>query len=173
MIAAHMGPVSDVRRDNILIYSPAPTTQAQAEFTYLTHIMWNTFLGAGCPPAALAPAYRALATIPDVSVQTGITDAVGAPAIGISDDGGYSQLLLSPTSYQVIGSRVISTGANPLLQALAKRIDKLPRARRAAALKALKDLAKGRGDIPWPPKGEVVSSTALVQAAEVAGPGKV
>jgi hypothetical protein len=177
VIAAHMGPISAMGGDDILIYSPAPATQAQAEFAYLTHIMWNTFLGAGCPPAALAPAYQALATIPGVSVQTGITDAVGAPAIGISDDGGYSQILLDPTSYQVIGMRVISTGTNPILQALhnqIERIDKLPRAQRAAALKRLYIRARGRGyDGPWPPKGAVVTSTALVQAAEVAAPGDV
>jgi hypothetical protein len=176
-IAAHMGPIADLGRDNILIFSPDPVTQAQGEFTYLTHIVWNTFLGAGCPPAALAPAYRALATLPGVSVQTGITDAIGAEAIGISDDGGYSQLLLSPASYQVIGARVISTGVNPLLQALRDRIertDKLSPAQRAAALKRLAARLRGRGIAgAWPPKGAVVSSTALVRAAEVAAPGDV
>jgi hypothetical protein len=172
VIAAHMGPISDLRGDNILVFSPPPASRAQAEFTYLTHIMWNTFLGAGCPPAALAPAYRALATLPGVSVQTGITDAVGATAIGISDDGGYSQLLLSPTSYLVIGQRLISTGADPDLQRrgqLMQRIDKLPRAQRAAVLKRIRARAFPRA-IPWPAKGEVVSSTALVEAAEVAAP---
>lgn len=175
VIAAHMGPISDLGGDDILIFSPPPATQAQAEFTYLTHIMWNTFLGAGCPPAALAPAYRALATLPGVSVQTGITDAAGASAIGISGDGGYSQLLLSPTSYLVIGQRVISTGANPLLQRLdqlKQRIDQLPRARRAAALKQLKARAFPRAG-RWPRRGAVVNSTALVRAAEVAAPGDV
>jgi hypothetical protein len=178
VIAAHMGPISGMGGDNILIGSPAPATEAQAEFTYLTHIVWNTSNGGpGCPSAGLAAAYRALAALPGVSVQTGITDAVGAEAIGISDDGGYSQLLLSPTSYQVIGARLISTGVNPLLQALRERIervDKLPSARKAAALKRLEARARGRGmDGPWPPKGAVVSSTALVQAAEVAAPGDV
>ena len=91
-------------------------------------------------------------------------------------DGGslrHSQLLLSPTSYQVIGVRVISTGADPAVQ----RLDKLPRARRAAVLKQLNARAYTRGRdgrvIPWPPKGEVVTSTALVQTAEVAAPGEV
>jgi hypothetical protein len=175
VIAAHMGPISDMGSDNILIGSPAPATPAQGEFTYLAHIMWNTFLGAGCPPAALAPAYRALATLPGVSVQTGITDAVGAEAIGISDDGGYSQLLLSPASYQVIGARLISTGVSPLVQALRERIERierLPAAQRAAALKRSETWLRGM-KLPWPPKGAVVSSTALVQAAEVAAPGDV
>lgn len=171
VIAAHMGPISEMGGDNILPFSPAPVTRAQAEFVYLTHIMWNTFLGAGCPPAVLGPAYRSLATLPGISVQTGITDAVGAPAIGISDDGGYSQLLLSPTSYQVIGARLISPGFNPLIQRLDERIAKLPKARRAVALERLRE--RDGLAIPWPPKGEVVSSTALVQAAEVAAPGDV
>jgi hypothetical protein len=180
-IAAHMGPISGLAGDDILISSPAPTTRAQAEFTYLTHIMWNT-TPAGCPPAALVPAYQALATIPGVSVQTGITDAVGAPAIGISDDRGYSQLLLSPTSYLVIGQRVMSTAVpdltGPHSRALLRaeqRIDKLPRAQRAAALKRLDAQVRATdgGDVPWPAKGDVVSSTALVQAAEVAAPGDV
>ncbi|HXW43652.1 MAG TPA: CU044_5270 family protein [Streptosporangiaceae bacterium] len=173
VIAAHMGTISDLGADSILIFSPAPATRAQAEFVYLTHIMWNTFLGAGCPPAALAPAYRALATLPGISVHTGITDAVGAPAIGISDDGGYSQLLLSPASYQVIGQRVISTGVDPLLQRLQERIGKLPGSRRAAALKRLRALVRARGNVSWPAKGAVVSSTALVRVAEVAAPGDV
>ena len=176
VIAAHMGPISAMGGDDILILSPAPATKARAEFVYLTHIMWNTS-PAGCPPAALAAAYQALATLPGVSVQTGITDAVGAPAIGISDNGGYSQLLLSPTSFLVIGQRDISTGTNPILQALHKRIeriDKLPRARRAALLKRLYIRVRGPGDDgPWPPKGAVVSSTALVRVAGVAAPGDV
>ena len=173
VIGAQMGSISDTGGDDILLFSPAPATRAQAEFAYLTHIMWNTFLQAGCPAAAVATAYQALATLPGVSVQMGITDAVGAPALGISDDDGYSQLLLSPTSYQVIGVRVISTGADPAVQ----RLDKLPRARRAAVLKQLNARAYTRGRdgrvIPWPPKGEVVTSTALVQTAEVAAPGEV
>jgi hypothetical protein len=175
VIAAHMGTISDLGGDEILMFSPAPVTKAQAEFVYLTHLMWNTFLGAGCPPAALAPAYQALATLSGVSVQTGIIDAAGAPAIGFSDDGGYSQLLLSPTSYQVIGVRLISTGASPDLRQFEQRLDKLPRARRTAALKRFKARAYTRGrdgrGMPWPPEGAVVTSTALVQAAEVAAPG--
>jgi hypothetical protein len=36
---------------------------------------------------------------------------LGAPAIGISDDGGQIQYVLSPTSYQVIGMQGSSPGA--------------------------------------------------------------
>jgi hypothetical protein len=169
VIDAHMG--TDTGGDDILPYSPPPVTRAQTEFAYLTHIMWNTFLSAGCPAAALGASYRALATLPGISVQAGITDAAGAPAIGISDDGGYSQLLLSPTSYQVVGSRVISTGVNPIVQELGKRINALSGARRAAAVKLFRRLK--RLYARWPRKGEVVTSTALAQAAEVAAPGDI
>ncbi len=163
VIAAHMGTISEMVGEGIL--SSGPTTQAQAEFAYLTNIMWNTYSGAGgCPPAALAPAYDALAAIPDVTVQT-VTDAVGAPVIAISDDGGYSQFLLSPTSYQVVGTQLISNGVNPWL-----RLHLSPRAR--AALKRRESL-EGWNFSQWPAKGEVVSSTTLVQAAEVAAPGDV
>ncbi len=165
VIAAHMGTISEMVGDGIL--SSGPATRPQAEFAYLTNILWNTTFGAaGCPPAAMAPAYRALAAIPGVSVQTDITDAVGAPVIGISDDGGYTQLLLSPTSYEVIGSQSISNGINPRL---GLRLS--PRAR--AALRRRESRARGGNLSYWPPKGEVVSSTTLVQTAEVAAPGDV
>jgi hypothetical protein len=90
------------------ILGGAQTTEPQLEFDYLTRILWNAFLGG--PPAAEAAVYRAMATLPGITVQQRITDAAGASAIGVSDDGGYNQLLLSPVSYQVIGWRVISNG---------------------------------------------------------------
>jgi hypothetical protein len=130
----------------------------------------------GGPPEAVAAVYRAFATLPGVSVQTGMTDAVGAPAIGISDDGGQSYYLLNPASYQFIGSVSLSNGVNPLVQQLDQRLqrmDKLPRARRAEALSRLRAWAARWPRGPWPPKGAVVSSTAIVVAAEVAAPGDV
>jgi hypothetical protein len=87
----------------------APTTEAQLEFSYLTRLLWNT-LGPYVPAPAEAAVYRAMATLPGITVQQDITNAAGAPAIGISDDGGYNQLLLSPATYQVTGLRVISDG---------------------------------------------------------------
>jgi hypothetical protein len=88
----------------------APKTEAQREFDYLAAILWNAAGGVGGPPAADATAYRALATLPGISVQPGVTDAAGNPAIGISDDGGYGQLLIDPVNYQVTGLRWLSTG---------------------------------------------------------------
>jgi hypothetical protein len=118
----------------------AETTKAQLEFDYLTRILWNARLGG--PPAALAAVYRAMATLPGITIQRAITDAAGAPAVGVSDDGGYNQLLLSPVTYQVVGWRVISYGTVPR-----------------------------RGRAPLAPKGSTILSTALTQVTEVAGPG--
>jgi hypothetical protein len=89
----------------------APATGAQLEFSYLTQLLWNT-AGPFVPAPAEAAVYRAMATLPGITVQQGITNAAGAPAIGISDNGGYNQLLLSPVTYQVAGLRVISDGAS-------------------------------------------------------------
>jgi len=123
------------------IGSGPPRTGAQLEFDYLTRILWNAHLAG--PPAAQAAVYRAMATLSGITVQQGITDAAGAPAIGISDDADYNQLLLSPVTYQVIGWRVISNG-----------------------------IALGRGPVArsWP-KGTLILSTALTQVTEVAAPG--
>jgi hypothetical protein len=87
----------------------APATEPQLEFSYLTELLWNT-AGPYVPAPAEAAVYRAMATLPGITVQQGITNAAGAPAIGISDNGGYNQLLLSPVTYQVTGLRVISDG---------------------------------------------------------------
>jgi len=58
---------------------------------------------AAAPPSALAAVYRAIATIPGVTVQQGLRDAAGSPAVGVSADGGATELLLNPQTYQVIG----------------------------------------------------------------------
>jgi hypothetical protein len=171
VVYAHLGQDGDAG-----LTGSAAATRAQAEFNDLIDVLWNVIGRPGGPPAAVAAIYRAFATLPGVSVQTGITDAAGAPAIGISDDGGYSQILLNPTSYQVIGLQTISNGVNPLLQQYERRlqrIDTLPRAQRAAALKGLRAWKARWPKGPWPPKGAVVSSTAIARAAEVAGPGDV
>jgi len=58
----------------------------------------------GGPLRGEAAAFQAMAALPGISVQLGITDIVGAQAIGVSA-GGFEQLLLNPVSYQVIGLR--------------------------------------------------------------------
>jgi len=118
----------------------AQTTEPRLEFDFLTRILWNAHLGG--PPAAEAAVYRAIATLPGITVRQGITNAAGEPAIGVSDDGGYNQLLLSPVTYQVTGWRAISDG---------------------------RAVMRLRG--PSWPKGSLILSTALIQVSEVAAPG--
>jgi hypothetical protein len=124
----------------------APKTRAQLEFDYLTLLLWNAAGGVGAPPAAEAAGYQALALLPGITVRQGVKDAVGVPAIAVSDDGGYSQLLLDPASYQVLGLRLLSTGIGPV-----------------AAAGHLKNSG--------PAKGTVQESLAYARVAEVAGPG--
>jgi hypothetical protein len=147
VIAKHAGaqPAAGSGAAGDLFGGGKPTTQARAEFNYLTWLMWNAQSGIGGPPSGDSAAYSALAALPGISVQEGITDAAGAPAIGVSADGGYNQLLLSPTTYQVIGLRSISTGVAP---------DRRRPSR-----------------IPYPPKGAVILSTAFTQVTEVPAPG--
>ncbi len=145
VIAKHAGAQSAVGAVGALFGGGKPTTQARAEFDYLTWLMWNAQSGIGGPPSGDSAAYSALAALPGISVQEGITDAAGAPVIGVSADGGYNQLLLSPATYQVTGLRSISTGV-------------APKRRRPAR-------------IPYPPKGAIIASTAFTQVTEVPAPG--
>jgi len=149
VIAAHTGgqPDAGLAAVGALFGGGKPTTKAQVEFDYLTWLMWNAQSGLGGPPSGDSAAYSALATLPGISVQEGITDAAGAPAIGVSADGGYNQLLLSPATYQVIGLRSISTGVAP------------KRMRYIGAHAA------------YPPKGAVILSTAFTQVTEVPAAG--
>ena len=125
----------------------APKGSDELEFDYLAQLLWNSATGE--PPAAEAAVFRALAAIPGVSSQQGITDVVGRPAIGRSDNGGKTQLLLDPRTYQVIGMRAASTGTDPV-----RTIG-----------------GKGR-KVPWPPKGTIIESMAWAQVTMVSGPGR-
>jgi hypothetical protein len=154
-----------------------PKTEAQREFDYLTLILWNAAL-AGGPPAAEAAAYQAMATLPGITVQQGITDTAGGQAIGVSDDGGYDQLLIDPVSYQVIGIRQLSTGIGPMsiAQALAsghippslrKLLAGLTKAERAALIA----MAKKQHGPAYPAKGTLIQEIVYAQTAEVPAPG--
>ena len=125
----------------------APKGRDELEFDYLAQLLWNSATGE--PPAAEAAVFRALAAIPGVNSQQGITDVIGRPAIGLSDNGGKTQLLLDPQTYQVIGMRAASTGTDPV---------------RTIA-------GKGR-KVPWPPKGTIIESMAWAQVTMVSGPGR-
>ena len=144
----------------------APENKGQLEFDYLSLLLWNAAGGVGAPPKAEAAAFRALAAIPGVTVQQGITDAAGNPAIGVSDDGGYDQLLLDPVSYQVTGLRQLSTGINPntAVPPTPQELAILPKAVRQKILRQLKAET-------WPRKGTVLQSLAYAKVSEVSGPG--
>jgi len=129
----------------------APRTQAQREFDYLTLILWNAAGGLGGPPAAEAAAYQAMATLPGISVEPGIKDTAGGQAIGVSDDGGYDQLLIDPVSDQVIGIRQLSTGIGPVTAAQAKE-------------------GKERQS-DYPAKGTLIYEMVYARTAEVPAPG--
>jgi len=143
----------------------APKNKGQLEFDYLSLLLWNAAGGVGAPPNAEAAAFRALAAIPGVTVQQGITDAAGNPAIGVSDDGGYDQLLLDPVSYQVTGLRQLSNGIGPKMAAPSpQQLAGYPKAMQQQILRKLKNPA-------GPPKGTVIESLAYAQVSEVSGPG--
>ncbi len=150
-----------------------PKTEAQREFDYLTLILWNS-APVGGPPAAEAAAYQAMATLPGISVQQGIQDTAGGQAIGVSDDGGYDQLLIDPVSYQVIGIRQLSTGIGPrsiaaghIPHSLRKLLARLTKAERDQLITALK---KKRAPA-YPSKGTLIDEIVYTQIAEVHAPG--
>ena len=95
--------------------------------------------------------FRAMATIPGVSSQQGITDVAGQPAIGLSASGGKSQLLLDPQTYQVIGARAFSEGQKVYPRAAGRKAAKLH---------------------TWPPNGDLFTSMAFAQVTMVSGPGR-
>jgi hypothetical protein len=159
------------------VSGPAPKNEAQLEYDYLTLLLWNAAAGVGGPPKAEAAVFRALATLPGITVQQGITDAAGAAATGLSDDGGYHQLLLDPRTYQVLGLRELSNGTGPI------SFDQLPASLRQQIMKlktaedhqkwfaAHKQLIDKLAAQDGPPKGTVLESLAYAQVAEVTGPG--
>ena len=148
VIAKQVAKVGPSAASGSIVSLYAPKGRDELEFDYLAQLLWNSATGE--PPAAEAAVFRALAAIPGVSSQQGITDAVGRPAIGLSDNGGKTQLLLDPQTYQVTGMRAASTGTDPV---------------RTIA-------GKGR-KAPWPPKGTIIESMAWAQVTMVSGPGRL
>lgn len=85
----------------------APTNQGQAEFDYLAEMLWVAY--AAAPANAQAHVYEAMAVIRGVTVDMHATTAAGQPAIGVSDNGGDSWVLLDPQTYRLIGLTVKAT----------------------------------------------------------------
>jgi hypothetical protein len=144
-----------------------PTTQAQREFDYLTTLLWGA-APVGGPPAAEAAAYQAMATLPGITVQQGIRDTAGGQAIGVSDDGGYGQLLIDPVSYQVIGIRWISNGIRPGGQLSASARKRLASENK---LRARERRLRALDKEPYPPAGTLLMEIVHTQTAEVSAPG--
>jgi hypothetical protein len=119
------------------------TTTSRKEFAWLGQLIWNAY--AAAPPSALAAVYQAIATIPGVTVNQNLTDADGRPAIGITDDGGAVEILLSPQTYQPVGINL--AGPSPKVKAV-----------------------KGKKGVV--PTGTEVQSIAYLRIAEVGGPGQ-
>jgi len=152
-----------------------PTTQPQAEFDFLTLVLWNAAGGVGGPPAVEAAVFQAMAALPDISVQQGVADEAGAQAISVSDDS-YDQLLLDPKTYQVLGLRQLNRGTAdipvtgqdlPAKYRNAAVWAALPKAEKAKLIaQAQQKLAK-----TWPAKGTVLESLAYAKVAEVSAPG--
>jgi hypothetical protein len=154
----------------------APKTEAQREFDYLTLILWNAAIVGG-PPTAEAAAYQAMAALPGITVQQGITDTAGGQAIGVSDDG-YDQLLIDPVSYQVIGIRQLSTGIGPMSLAQGLASGHIPPSVRkllAGLTKAERDrliaAAKKQHFPAYPPKGTLIQEIVYARTAKVPAPG--
>jgi hypothetical protein len=86
-------------------------TPGRLEFQFLAQLLWQdtqTGLVSGGPNV-----FRALSLIPGVVAEIGLRDALGRRAIGLSDDGGEFQILLSPGEYSVLGYRTVSVGHAP------------------------------------------------------------
>jgi hypothetical protein len=134
------------------MWSQAVTSREQREFAYLADLLWNAT--AGSPATAQAAVFRAMADLAGITVQDGVTNAAGSPALGVSANDGVTQLLLDPKTYRVVGERQVSTGADP-----------------AAAAVASGGKTGGDKTRLWPAKGDVVESLALSQVVMVSEPG--
>jgi hypothetical protein len=117
------------------------TTKPRREFAWLGLLLWNAY--AAAPPPALAAVYQAIATIPGVSADQHVTDAAGRTAIGITDDHGQTEILLSPVTYQPVGLIVRSP---------------------AVKVKLVNGVTSN--------SGPQTSSIAIVQVSEVSAPGQ-
>ena len=80
------------------------TNRDARAFSFLMTVMWNAPVGV--PPEHQAAAFRALAKIPGVTVHTGLTDAAGRPAIGLTfktGNGLTGTFFLDPHTYTISG----------------------------------------------------------------------
>ena len=180
VIASHAAGMNASYAEGSPVASEPPTTEAQREFDLLSQILWDAAIGVGGPPAAEAAAYRALGTLPGISVQQGITDTAGGQAIGISDDGGLDQLLIDPASFQVIGIRFLASGiAEPTIAqmlasghlpaSLRAHLATMTKAQRAQYIAAAEQAQKD--PIATPRRGTLMQEIVYARNTEVSAPG--
>lgn len=113
----------------------------------IVQLLWNSPVAA--PPKLQAEIFMALTKLPGLRVEK-VTDVLGRPALGLYlPAAGHSDLLLDPSTHQVIGRLSISTGRYTKAEQVLSKAKgfKLPPA----------------GTITW----SIVRSTALVH-----GPGQ-
>lgn len=144
LLAAVDADIVASNQTNFGVMGTASTT-AQKEFAYLGQLLWNAY--AAAPPSALSAVYQAIATIPGVTVNQGLRDAAGSPAVGITDDGGATEILLNPQTYQVVGINLTW-----VVPSKAQQVKKV-------------------GEKSQPP-GTDTNSIAYLRIAEVSGPGQ-
>jgi hypothetical protein len=99
----------------------SPDRDARA-YSILMTLLWNALVGV--PPAHQAAAFRAMAQIPGVTVRTGLVDAAGRPAIGLSfrpGNGLTGYFLLDPHTYAVSGLSYNGSGAARITLAVVNR----------------------------------------------------
>lgn len=92
------------------IFVSASANESTKEFEYLAQLIWNAY--AAAPGTALAAVFKTMAAMPGITVEQGVPDAVGRPSVAVSPDGGRTELLLDPATYQVVGLRTTSGGVN-------------------------------------------------------------
>jgi hypothetical protein len=124
------------------------TAKPQREFAWLGQLLWNAaFFGA--PPSALAAVYRAIAMIPGVAVNQRVTDAAGQSTIGIIDTLAQADDR-AQTAFQ---------GQNEILL-------------NPATYQPVGLIWRYLADNFKPADGWLTDSLAIVQVAEVSGPGQ-
>jgi len=124
------------------------TARPQREFAWLAQLLWNAAFFAA-PPSALAAVYRAIATIPGVAVNQRVTDAAGRPTIGITDTLAQADDRAF-TAFQ---------GQNEILL-------------NPATYQPVGLIWRYLADNFKPAGGWLTDSLAIIQAAEVSGPGQ-
>jgi hypothetical protein len=180
VIASHAAGMNASDAEGNPVAAEPPATEAQREFDLLSQILWNAAIGVGGPPAAEAAAYRALATLPGISVQQGITDTAGGQATGISDDGGLDQLLIDPVSSQVVGIRYLASGvAQPTIAqmlasghlpaSLRAHLATMTKAQRAQYIAVAEQAQKD--PIATPRRGTLMQEIVYARNTEVSAPG--